>query len=199
MCDGTGVISLDVQFLPDVDIPCPQCRGSRYGKDAERVKYRNKAGEEYSLPELMAMDINTALPACADMKLVHQRLQVLQSLGLGYLTLGEETPSLSGGEAQRLKLASEMGRLQSDSVFVFDEPTIGLHPLDVQTLLGVFRTLIENGATVIVIEHDLDVIRNADYIIDMGPGGGDEGGRIVAAGTPEEIRNTPESVTGKFL
>mgnify|MGYP001851782652 FL=1 len=199
VCDGTGVISLDVQFLPDVDIPCPQCRGSRYGKDAERVKYRNKAGEEYSLPELMAMDINTALPACANMKLVHQRLQVLQSLGLGYLTLGEETPSLSGGEAQRLKLASEMGRLQSDSVFVFDEPTIGLHPLDVQTLLGVFRTLIENGATVIVIEHDLDVIRNADYIIDMGPGGGDEGGRIVAAGTPEEIRNTPESVTGKFL
>ena len=199
VCDGTGVISLDVQFLPDVDIPCPECRGSRYGKDAGRVRYRNKAGEAYSLPELMAMDINTALPVCADMKLVHQRLQVLQSLGLGYLTLGEETPSLSGGEAQRLKLASEMGRLQSDSVFVFDEPTIGLHPLDVQTLLGVFQTLIENGATVIVIEHDLDVIRNADYIIDMGPGGGDEGGRIVAAGTPEEIRNTPESATGKFL
>ena len=199
VCDGTGVISLDVQFLPDVDIPCPECRGSRYGKDAGRVRYRNKAGEAYSLPELMAMDINTALPVCADMKLVHQRLQVLQSLGLGYLTLGEETPSLSGGEAQRLKLASEMGRLQSDSVFVFDEPTIGLHPLDVQTLLGVFRTLIENGATVIVIEQDLDVIRNADYIIDMGPGGGDEGGRIVAAGTPEEIRNTPESATGKFL
>ena len=199
VCDGTGVISLDVQFLPDVDIPCPECRGSRYGKDADRVRYRNKAGDAYSLPQLMAMDINTALPACADMKLVRQRLQVLQSLGLGYLTLGEETPSLSGGEAQRLKLASEMGRLQSDSVFVFDEPTIGLHPLDVQTLLGVFRTLIENGATVIVIEHDLDVIRNADYIIDMGPGGGDEGGRIVAAGTPEEIRNTPESVTGKFL
>ena len=199
VCDGTGVISLDVQFLPDVDIPCPECRGSRYGKDEGRVRYRNKAGEAYSLPELMAMDINTALPVCADMKLVHQRLQVLQSLGLGYLTLGEETPSLSGGEAQRLKLASEMGRLQSDSVFVFDEPTIGLHPLDVQTLLGVFQTLIENGATVIVIEHDLDVIRNADYIIDMGPGGGDEGGRIVAAGTPEEIRNTPESATGKFL
>ena len=199
VCDGTGVISLDVQFLPDVDIPCPECRGSRYGKDAGRVRYRNKAGEAYSLPELMAMDINTALPVCADMKLVHQRLQVLQSLGLGYLTLGEETPSLSGGEAQRLKLASEIGRLQSDSVFVFDEPTIGLHPLDVQTLLGVFQTLIENGATVIVIEHDLDVIRNADYIIDMGPGGGDEGGRIVAAGTPEEIRNTPKSATGKFL
>ena len=199
VCDGTGVISLDVQFLPDVEIPCSECRGSRYGKEAEKVRYQNKAGRAYSLPEMMAMDINTALDVCADMKLVHQRLQVLQSLGLGYLTLGEETPSLSGGEAQRLKLASEMGRLQTDSVFVFDEPTIGLHPLDVQTLLGVFRTLIDNGATVIVIEHDLDVIRNADYIIDMGPGGGDEGGRIVAAGTPDHIRKTPESVTGRFL
>ena len=199
VCDGTGEISLDVQFLPDVDIPCPQCRGSRYAKEAERVKYKKGEGQAWSLPELMAMDVNAALKACESLKLVHQRLQVLQDLGLGYLTLGEETPGLSGGEAQRLKLASEMGKAQSDSVFVFDEPTIGLHPLDVQTLLGVFRTLIENGATVIVIEHDLDVIRNADYIIDMGPGGGDEGGRIVAAGTPEEIRRTAESLTGKFL
>ncbi len=212
VCDGTGSISLDVQFLPDVEIPCPQCRGSRYSKEAEQIRYRKKTkcaeqtgikerqeAEGYSLPELMAMDINRALPVCEDMKLVFQRLQVLKSLGLGYLTLGEETPSLSGGEAQRLKLASEMGRGQSDSVFVFDEPTIGLHPLDVKTLLGVFRTLMEKGATVIVIEHDLDVIRNADYVIDMGPGGGDEGGRIVAAGTPEEIRRTSRSVTGKYL
>ncbi len=199
VCDGTGEISLDVQFLPDVDIPCPQCRGSRYAKEAERVKYEKGEGQAWSLPELMAMDVNTALKACESLKLVHQRLQVLQDLGLGYLTLGEETPGLSGGEAQRLKLASEMGKAQSDSVFVFDEPTIGLHPLDVQTLLGVFRTLIENGATVIVIEHDLDVILNADYIIDMGPGGGDEGGRIVAAGTPDQIRRTAESLTGKFL
>ena len=199
VCDGTGEISLDVQFLPDVDIPCPQCRGSRYAKEAERVKYKKKEGQAWSLPELMAMDVNAALKACESLKLVHQRLQVLQDLGLGYLTLGEETPGLSGGEAQRLKLASEMGKAQSDSVFVFDEPTIGLHPLDVRTLLGVFETLIENGATVIVIEHDLDVIRNADYIIDMGPGGGDEGGRIVAAGTPDQIRRTPESLTGKFL
>ena len=199
VCDGTGEISLDVQFLPDVDIPCPQCRGSRYAKEAERVKYEKKEGQAWSLPELMAMDVNTALKACESLKLVHQRLQVLQDLGLGYLTLGEETPGLSGGEAQRLKLASEMGKAQSDSVFVFDEPTIGLHPLDVRTLLGVFETLIENGATVIVIEHDLDVIRSADYIIDMGPGGGEEGGRIVAAGTPDQIRRTPESLTGKFL
>ena len=199
VCDGTGEISLDVQFLPDVDIPCPQCRGSRYAKEAERVKYEKGEGQAWSLPELMAMDVNTALRACESLKLVHQRLQVLQDLGLGYLTLGEETPGLSGGEAQRLKLASEMGKAQSDSVFVFDEPTIGLHPLDVRTLLGVFETLIQNGATVIVIEHDLDVIRSADYIIDMGPGGGEEGGRIVAAGTPDQIRRTPESLTGKFL
>ncbi len=199
VCDGTGEISLDVQFLPDVDIPCPECRGSRYAKDAEKIKYTNKKGESYSLPELMDMNVSRALQACKDLKLVRQRLQVLEDLGLGYLTLGEETPSLSGGEAQRLKLASEMGKTQSDSVFVFDEPTIGLHPLDVRTLLDVFQTLIGHGATVIVIEHDLDVIRNADYIIDMGPGGGNDGGRIVAVGTPEEIRETAESVTGKYI
>ncbi len=199
VCDGTGEISLDVQFLPDVDIPCPECHGSRYAKDAEKIKYTNKKGESYSLPELMDMNVSRALQACKDLKLVRQRLQMLEDLGLGYLTLGEETPSLSGGEAQRLKLASEMGKTQSDSVFVFDEPTIGLHPLDVRTLLGVFQTLIDHGATVIVIEHDLEVIRNADYIIDMGPGGGDDGGRIVAVGTPEEIRETAESITGKYI
>lgn len=199
VCDGTGVISLDVQFLPDVQIPCPECRGSRYSRDAEKIRYRTGDGRSFSLPQLMDMDVTRALDACRELKNVRQRLQILQDLGLGYLTLGEETPSLSGGEAQRLKLASEMGKSQSDSLFVFDEPTIGLHPLDVQTLLGVFQTLIENGATVVVIEHDLDVIRNADYIIDMGPGGGAEGGRIVAAGTPDEIRRSPQSRTGVYL
>lgn len=198
-CDGTGVISLDVQFLPDVEIPCPDCRGSRYSKEADLVKHTDKRGVSHSLPEFMDMDINTALENCMDMKIVSQRLQVLKDLGLGYLTLGEETPSLSGGEAQRLKLASEMGKAQEDTVFVFDEPTIGLHPADVQVLLGVFQTLIENGATVLVIEHDLDVIKNADYIIDMGPGGGEQGGRIVACGTPEEIKAVKESVTGRYL
>ena len=198
-CDGTGSISLDVQFLPDVEVACPDCRGSRYSKKAESIKYKSKSGESYSLPELMAMDINHALIACKDLNIVRQRLQVLKDLGLGYLTLGEATPSLSGGEAQRLKLASEMGRKQEDTVFVFDEPTIGLHPLDVQSLLGVFQKLIENKATVIVIEHDLDVIRNADYIIDMGPGGGEDGGRIVASGTPKEISDCPDSITGKFI
>lgn len=199
VCDGTGSINLDVQFLPDVEIPCPKCRGSRYARQASDVKYIAKNKKAYSLPELMDMDINSALKACDDLKLVRQRLKVLQDLGLGYLTLGEETPSLSGGEAQRLKLAGEMGKGQSNSVFVFDEPTIGLHPLDVQTLMEIFQKLVENGATVIVIEHDLDVIRNADYIIDMGPGGGNKGGRIVACGTPEQIAACPESVTGKYV
>ena len=197
--DGTGEINLDVQFLPDVDIPCPSCRGSRYDKIAGTIHLANQDNESHSLPELMDMDIHTALGFCKGMKLVRERLQVLESLGLGYLTLGEETPSLSGGEAQRLKLSSEMGRVQTEALFVFDEPTIGLHPLDVQTLLNVFQRLLEQGATVIVIEHDLDLIRNADYVIDMGPGGGEAGGRIVATGTPEDIRHSPESKTGRFL
>ena len=194
VCDGTGIINLDVQFLPDVEIPCPECRGSRYSREAQLVRHG-----EHTLPDWMDMDVNTALEACDGMKLIRQRLQVLKELGLGYLTLGEETPSLSGGEAQRLKLAEEMGKTQSDSVFIFDEPTIGLHPLDVQTLLRVFQALLDHGATVVVIEHDLDVIRSADYLIDMGPGGGEEGGRIVAAGTPEEVRQVRESVTARFL
>lgn len=198
-CDGTGVVSLDVQFLPDVDIPCPDCRGSRYGKAAYAVRLTNKGGASISLPELMDMDVNTALDFCKDMKGVSQKLRILRQLGLGYLTLGEETPGLSGGEAQRLKLASEIGKTQSDSVFVFDEPSIGLHPLDVQVLLGVFQALLDHGATVVVIEHDLDVIRNADYVIDMGPGGGEAGGRIIASGTPQEIRENKNSITGKYL
>ena len=198
-CDGTGVISLDVQFLPNVDIPCPDCRGSRYGKAAYTIKLANKNGASVSLPELMDMDVNTAIDFCKDMKSVSPKLGILRQLGLGYLTLGEETPGLSGGEAQRLKLASEIGKTQEDSVFVFDEPSIGLHPLDVQVLLGVFQALLDHGATVVVIEHDLDVIRNADYIIDMGPGGGEAGGQIVAIGTPQEIKENPNSITGKYI
>ncbi len=198
-CDGAGAVSLDVQFLPDVDIPCPQCKGSRYSKEADRVKYRVSGGKGYSLPELMALDVNTALEFCKDIRPVAQRLQVLKELGLGYLTLGEATPSLSGGEAQRLKLASEIGKGQSDSVFVFDEPTIGLHPLDIRTLLDVFQALIKQGATVLVIDHDLDMIANADYVLDMGPGGGAAGGQVVAAGTPQEVAANSQSATGKYL
>jgi len=198
-CDGTGQISLDVQFLPDVDIPCPDCGGSRYGKAAWGVKRIKKGGEGVSLPKLMSYSVDEAMKECGDLKTVQSRLQVLHDLGLGYLTLGEETPGLSGGEAQRLKLASEMGKGQSDTVFIFDEPTIGLHPLDVKTLMNVFRHLINQGATVIVIEHDLDVIRSADYIVDMGPGGGRDGGMIVACGTPTEIKDNAQSITGRYL
>ena len=198
-CDGTGIVSLDVQFLPDVNIPCPDCRGSRYAREAYGIKLTNKAGQSCSLPELMDMDVNSAIEFCSEMKTVNQKLNILKQLGLGYLTLGEETPGLSGGEAQRLKLASEIGKTQTDSVFVFDEPSIGLHPLDVQVLLRVFQTLIDSGATVIVIEHDLDIIRNADYIIDMGPGGGEAGGQIVAVGTPQQIAGSSNSITGRYI
>lgn len=200
VCDGTGQISLDVQFLPDVTIICPECGGKRYSGEAEKILWKPKgAGEAFSLPALMAMTVDDTLELFKDKKKIYEKLKVLHDLGLGYLTLGEDTPALSGGEAQRLKLASEMGRTQEDSVFVFDEPTIGLHPLDVQVLLGVFDRLVEAGATVLVIEHDLDVIANADYVIDMGPGGGEQGGRIVACGTPEQIRQSKESVTGRYL
>ncbi len=198
-CDGTGSISLDVQFLPDVLIECPDCHGSRYAAEASRIHWINRAGNSFSLPQLMSMSVDEALSACEGLPVVRRRLQVLHDLGLGYLTLGEETPGLSGGEAQRLKLAEEMGRAQGDTLFVFDEPTIGLHPLDVRTLLKVFQTLIDQGATVIVIEHDLDVIRNADYLVDLGPGGGEEGGRVVVSGTAEEVKRCAQSVTGRYL
>ncbi len=198
-CDGTGSISLDVQFLPDVDIECPDCRGSRYAEAAWHIHRGCDGGALFTLPQLMELSVDEALDACLGIKKVSTRLQTLHDLGLGYLTLGEPTPALSGGEAQRLKLASEMGRAQAGAVFVFDEPTIGLHPLDVQVLLGVFDRLVQSGATVIVIEHDLDVIRNADYIVDMGPGGGALGGRIVCAGTPEQVAACPESVTGRYI
>ena len=200
-CDGTGQISLDVQFLPDVDIACPDCRGRRYGDRAAGIRRAEKGavGAGLSLPELLALSVDEALPHVADIKRAHEKLQTLHDLGLGYLTLGEATPALSGGEAQRLKLASEMGRGQEDAVFVFDEPTIGLHPCDVEVLLGVFQRLVEQDATVVVIEHDLDFIANADYVIDMGPGGGEQGGRIVACGTPGEVAANPVSVTGRYL
>ena len=193
-CDGTGQVSLDVQFLPDVDVPCPDCRGRRYGGDTDAITWNG-----HTLAQLMAMSIDEALDACASLKKAHAMLQTLHDLGLGYLTLGEATPALSGGEAQRLKLASEMGKAQDGALFVFDEPTIGLHPRDVRTLLNVFQHLVEQGATVVVIEHDLDFIRNADYVIDLGPGGGEAGGRIVACGTPEQIAANPDSVTGRYL
>ena len=202
-CDGTGQITMDIQFLPDVEITCPDCAGSRYSKEAQQIRYFPKNGPSSSkgitLPELMSCTVKPALEIMGGVKKVRDKLQVLNDLGLGYLTLGEATPALSGGEAQRLKIASEMGKSQEDAVFVFDEPTIGLHPLDIEVLMKVFQTLIDLGATVVVIEHDLDFIANADCIVDMGPGGGDSGGRIVAVGTPEDITANPHSATGRYL
>ncbi len=198
-CDGTGIVSLDVQFLPDVNIPCPACGGSRYSESARHILRRGSTGEELSLPDLMDKSVEEALRACEDLPLVARRLRVLCELGLGYLTLGEETPGLSGGEAQRLKLAGELGRGQAGCLFVFDEPTIGLHPRDVEQLLTVFESLVNNGATLLVIEHDLDVIRAADYVVDMGPGGGESGGEVVFAGTPDALATCPRSATARFL
>ena len=199
-CDGTGQISLDVQFLPDVTITCPDCNGQRYSEAAKEVHWQVDGLERgYTLPEILSLTVKEALPLFANQKKIYGKLSTLDNLGLGYLTLGEDTPALSGGEAQRLKLASEMGRSQADSVFIFDEPTIGLHPLDVQVLLQVFDRLVAAGATVIVIEHDLDVIINADYLIDMGPEGGEKGGRIVACGTPEMAAESKDSITGKYI
>lgn len=199
VCDGTGSIDLDVQFLPDVQITCPQCRGSRYSNEAKLIHWHNKSGESYTLPQLMALEVSSALKACAQLKSVASRLKILQDLGLGYLTLGEATPGLSGGEAQRLKLAAELTRAQDNALFVFDEPTIGLHPLDVRTLTQVLQTLLDAGATVVVIEHDLALIRSADYVIDLGPGGGEQGGEIVASGCVEEIKSCSRSITGRYL
>ena len=193
-CDGTGQITMDVQFLPDVEIDCPECNGSRYKKEIDNIKYL-----DLSLTECLSLTISQALTRFAKIPKIYNRLKILSDLGLGYLTLGEATPTLSGGEAQRLKLASELGKAQNDALFVFDEPTIGLHPLDVQTLINVFQMLIDQGATVLIIEHDMDVIANSDYIIDMGPGGGKSGGTVVAEGTPKDIADNPHSITGKYL
>ena len=204
-CDGTGTISLDVQFLPDVEIDCPDCRGSRFSREAWDVRRHTKreAGGDkdgyVSLPQLMGMTVDEALGQLGGLRRASARLRTLSDIGLGYLTLGEATPALSGGEAQRLKLSSEMGRSQEGTLFVFDEPTIGLHPLDVEVLLRVLQGLVEHGATVVVIEHDLDMIANADYVIDLGPGGGEAGGRVVCAGTPEDVAGCAESLTGRYL
>ena len=185
---------MDVQFLPDVEMTCPDCDGSRYNENIEKTRFNG-----LSLADIMSLTIDEALEELFELEKVTSKLQKLSDLGLGYLTLGEATPSLSGGEAQRLKLASEIGKSQKNSVFIFDEPTIGLHPLDVKVLIDVFDNLIDRGATVIVIEHDLDLIANADYIIDIGIDDGFKGGEILASGSLEDIVNSKNSLTGKYL
>lgn len=193
-CKGTGTINMDVQFLPDVEITCPDCDGLRYSDEVDSIKYK-----DLSIRDAMALTVDEALDKFNEIPKIKNKLETLSGLGLGYLTLGEATPSLSGGEAQRLKLASVIDKKQDDALFIFDEPSIGLHPLDVKLLIRIFQKLIDNGATVIVIEHDLDLIRNADYVIDMGPNGGLNGGEIVAKGTVNDIINSDKSITGKYL
>ena len=193
-CNGTGSVSMDVQFLPDVEMTCPDCDGLRYGNKIDEVKYNG-----LSLADIMSLTVDESLEELFGLDKVTDKLQKISDLGLGYLTLGEATPTLSGGEAQRLKLASEIGKSQKNSIFIFDEPTIGLHPLDVKVLIDVFDHLIEKGATVIVIEHDLDLIANADYIIDMGISDDDVAGEILAEGSIETVVNSKNSLTGKFL
>ncbi|WP_341392748.1 ATP-binding cassette domain-containing protein [Arthrobacter sp. G119Y2] len=197
-CEGTGQVVLDVQFLPDVDIPCPDCNGTRYAPSADDVVLPTAKGD-FPLPGLLALTVRGAREALAGLPKVRRKLQTLIDLGLGYLTLGEDTPALSGGEAQRLKLAGELGRDQSGTLFVLDEPTVGLHPLDTRVLIRVLDRLLAKGATIVVIEHDLDLIANADHVIDMGPGGGAAGGRIVATGAPDDVAGNPASSTGGYL
>ncbi|MCH5463953.1 excinuclease ABC subunit UvrA [Levilactobacillus tujiorum] len=194
MCGGTGQISLDVQYLPDITEVCPQCHGQRYNRETLAVKWH-----DYSIADVLALSVDEALPIFASEAGISQTLQTLHDMGLGYLLLGESTPALSGGEAQRLKLVSRIGKRQNGTLFIFDEPTVGLHPLDIQQLVKVFDQLLHQGATVIAIEHDLDLIANADYVIDMGPGGGINGGKLVATGTPLAVSENPASVTGQYL
>ncbi|NEA30629.1 excinuclease ABC subunit UvrA [Streptomyces sp. SID13031] len=193
-CDGTGQVSLDVQFLPDVEIPCPLCEGSRYSPDAEAVTL-----DGLSMAAALTLTVEQARTKFTGLRKMQARLRTLDEVGLGYLLLGEATPALSGGEAQRLKLVADLEKRQQGTLFIFDEPSVGLHPADIRVLLSVFDRLIDAGATVIVIEHDLDMIANADYVVDLGPGAGADGGRVVAATSPALLPDFPESVTGRYL
>lgn len=193
-CGGAGVVTLDIQFLPDMQQVCPECNGDRYNQDVQVVKWHG-----YSIVDILKMDVREALPVFEDQPRIEKELQLLQEVGLDYLHLGESTPSLSGGEAQRLKLVKHLNRNQATTLFVFDEPTIGLHPLDVKTLVNVMQQLLDRGVTIITITHDLNLIANADYLLDLGPRGGKNGGRIVASGRPQDLVKDPQSLTIKYL
>ncbi len=193
-CRGLGHIDLDVQYLPDITVQCPTCHGARFNDTTLAATV-----DDLTIADVLGLSVDDALRQFAQLPAVIATLRPVSEVGLGYLRLGEPTPSLSGGESQRLRIASRLRRSQRGSLYVFDEPSTGLHPLDVATLVGVFDGLLDAGATIIVIDHDLDLLAAADYLIDMGPGGGPEGGRIVAAGTPEEVARAPNSVTGPWL
>ena len=194
-CHGDGTIRIEMNFLPDVYVPCEVCHGRRYNRETLEVRYKGK-----NISEVLDMPIVEAAEFFKPITSIHRYLNTLADVGLGYVRLGQPATTLSGGEAQRVKLASELQKRSTGStVYILDEPTTGLHFEDIRKLLDVINGLVDKGNTVIVIEHNLDVIKSADWVIDLGPEGGSGGGRIVAAGTPEEVAQVPESFTGQFL
>ena len=193
-CGGTGIVTLDIQFLPDMQQTCPTCHGERYNPEIKQVKWH-----DMSIVDILNLDINEALPIFKKTPKIERELELLKEVGLDYLHLGESTPTLSGGEAQRLKLVTHLSHKQDDTLFVFDEPTIGLHPLDVKVLITVMQKFLDQGATIITITHDLNLIVNSDYMIDLGPRGGKNGGQIVAEGMPSQLVKKPSSLTTKYL
>lgn len=194
-CQGDGVKKISMHFLPDVYVKCEVCGGARYNRETLQIKYRGK-----TISDVLNMTVEQALEFFSNHPKIHSKLQTLYDVGLGYIELGQSAPTLSGGEAQRVKLASELQkRITPKTIFILDEPTTGLHTDDVKRLLETLQRIVDEGATMVIIEHNLDVIKSADYIIDLGPEGGDEGGRIVATGTPEEVAKVDKSYTGKYL
>jgi excinuclease ABC subunit A len=194
-CQGAGTIRMEMHFLPDVYIPCDVCKGRRYGRETLDITYREK-----SIADVLSMTIDEALRLFENIPSVRRKLQTVADVGLGYITLGQSATTLSGGEAQRVKLSAELNKVSTGrTVYILDEPTTGLHYADVQKLLDVIHRLVDLGNTILVIEHNLEVIKTADYIIDLGPGGGDEGGYVVATGSPEEVAKIEESYTGQYL
>ena len=194
-CQGDGLLKIEMHFLPDIYVPCEVCKGKRYNRETLEVRYKGK-----SIYEVLEMTVDEALPFFENIPRIYNRLKTLEEVGLGYVKLGQPSTELSGGEAQRVKLATELSkRSTGKTIYILDEPTTGLHSYDVHRLIEVLQKLVEAGNTVVVIEHNLDVIKTADYLIDLGPEGGDGGGQIVAAGTPEEVAACPESYTGQYL
>ncbi len=194
-CEGDGVIKVEMNFLPDVYVICEDCGGARYNRETLEILYKNK-----NIAQILAMSVDEAADFFANHTQIYRKLKTLQEVGLGYIRLGQSATTLSGGEAQRIKLATELSKVGTgNTLYILDEPTTGLHPLDVKMLLSVLHKLVDKGNSVIVIEHNLDVIKTADWIIDLGPEGGSEGGLIIATGTPEEVAQNKNSYTGKYL
>ena len=194
-CSGDGIVKIEMHFLPDVYVPCEVCKGKRYNRETLEVKYKGK-----SIYDVLNMTVEEALTFFENVPSIYRKIETLYQVGLSYIRLGQPSTTLSGGEAQRIKLATELSRKSTGkTIYILDEPTTGLHFADVHKLTEMLQKLVENGNTVIVIEHNLDVIKTADYIIDMGPEGGDGGGTVVAQGTPEEVAECPQSYTGYYV